>query len=65
MSPLIRFTSWMAAIGTHGAASNAKRAVEEREAAEAAVDALSIRLAATVPRSNDPRSNDTAPSRVA
>jgi hypothetical protein len=46
MTSLIRFMSWMAAIGNGKAALNAWRAVEDRVQAEAAVDALSARLAA-------------------
>lgn len=61
MSPFTRVLSWMAAIGTRGAARNAWRAVEERADAEAAVDALSARLAATTP----PAAPRAAPSRAA
>jgi hypothetical protein len=50
MTLLDRLTSWVAAMGTAGAARNARRAVEERAAAQAAVDALRVRLAATAPR---------------
>jgi hypothetical protein len=45
MNPLMRFLSWMVAIGNREAAFNARGAVEDRLQAEAAVDALSARLA--------------------
>jgi hypothetical protein len=47
MSPFTRFMSWMTAVGGLGATSNARRALEERTAAHAEIDALSDRLAAT------------------
>jgi hypothetical protein len=79
MTSLTRFISWMVAFGTGGAAANAWRAIEERAQAEAALDALSVRMS-TAPanaaqsgdaqsgdaRSGDAQSGDTAtPSRAA
>ena len=52
MSPLYRIITRVAALGRNGATANARRAVDERAQAEAAVDALSARLAATAPASS-------------
>ena len=74
MTSLTRFISWMVAFGTGGAAANAWRAIEERAQAEAALDALSVRMStapANAARSGDARSGDAqsgntaTPSRAA
>ena len=70
MSSLIRFISWTVAIGNRGAAANAWRAIEEREQAEATLDALSARMsgapAGALPLNDEPPSSTrTAPSRAA
>jgi hypothetical protein len=59
MSPFIHFISWTMSIGNRGAAANAWRAIDERVQAEAALDALSVRM-------NGPASSaDGASSRAA
>lgn len=58
MTSLTRFISWMVAFGTGGAAANAWRAIEERAQAEAALDALSVRMSTTP-------ANSATPSRAA
>jgi hypothetical protein len=65
VTPLIRFISWMVAIGNGGATANAWRAIEERAQADATLDALSTRM--NVAPSNNAPSNagDAAPSRAA
>ena len=73
MTPLIRFMSWMVAIGNGGAAANAWHAIEERAQADAAVDALCARVNVAQSgstqsgdtQSGSTRSGDTAPSRAA
>jgi len=57
MTPLIRFMSWMVAIGNGGAAANAWHAIEERAQADAAVDALCARV--NVAQSVSTQSGDT------
>ena len=63
MSPLIRFISWMAAIGNGGAVANAGRAVRDRAQADAALDARFARMSG-VPSDGVP-SSGAAPSRAA
>jgi hypothetical protein len=73
MTPLIRFMSWMVAIGNGGAAANAWHAIEERAQADAAVDALCARVNVTQSgnaqssstQSGNTQSGSTAPSRAA
>ena len=68
MTPLLRFISWMVAIGNGGAMANAGRAVEERAQADAALDARFASMNG-VPSNSTPLNstplNGTAPSRAA
>jgi hypothetical protein len=60
MSLFTRFISWMTAVGSLGAANNARRAINERAKADAEIDALSDRLAA-----ERPATTPTSPPRAA